>query len=262
MGEVRESLPRSVQFDIGADPSQPVGSEDLVGIVKRSDQAGDVAYGIAPIFGLVENHGAAALTFALEESQTNGLVDGPPGELHVKGAAVAATTGAQVLATDFENGDTIDGVVLVTGDRVLVKDQAAAKDNGIYVVKALGAPDRAADMAAATDAALAYCFVAGGTVNAGSGWVCTTASPAVVGTDDLTFTQYAGDPYVARDIRVDGASVANVAVEPGGKVAFIIEGTTEQFLRFGTVPYATSRGRLTLAHWFGDLEVRLAIGTP
>jgi len=262
MGDVRESLPRSIQFDIGSDSLRPVGSEDIVGIVKRSDQVGDVAYGIAPISGLVENHGAAALTFALEESQTNGLVDGPPGELHVKGAVVAATTGAQVLATDFENGDTIDGVLLATGDRVLVKDQASGVENGIYVVKAVGAPDRAADMAATSDAALAYCFVAGGTANEGTGWVCTTASPAVVGTDALAFTQYAGDPYVPRNIRVGGASVANVAVEPGGKVPFSIEGTTEEYLRFNATPTVSAKGRLTLSYWYGELERRLTLGTP
>jgi len=46
-----------------------------------------------------------------------------------------ATTGAVTLATGLENGDTVDGVVLATGDRILVKDQAAGAENGIYVVE-------------------------------------------------------------------------------------------------------------------------------
>ena len=49
------------------------------------------------------------------------------------------------MATDLENADTLDGVALVTGDRVLVKDQADATENGIYIVVASGAPSEVAD---------------------------------------------------------------------------------------------------------------------
>lgn len=56
-----------------------------------------------------------------------------------------ATTANITLASQLENGDTIDSVVLVTGDRVLVKNQTTASENGIYVVAASGAPTRATD---------------------------------------------------------------------------------------------------------------------
>src|SRR5690606_23174593 len=52
----------------------------------------------------------------------------------------AATTTAATLASDFEDGDTLDGVTLATDDRILVKDQADETENGIYIVAASGAP--------------------------------------------------------------------------------------------------------------------------
>ena len=57
------------------------------------------------------------------------------GVVHPFGTAckVCSTT-AKILASDFENGDTIDGVLLVTGDRVMIAGQADAKENGIYKV--------------------------------------------------------------------------------------------------------------------------------
>lgn len=56
-----------------------------------------------------------------------------------------ATTATGTLATSFESGDTIDGVVLNKGDRILIKDQNNNTENGIYMVNASGAPTRAAD---------------------------------------------------------------------------------------------------------------------
>ena len=56
-----------------------------------------------------------------------------------------ATTVAGALASSFTNGSTVDDVVLATGDRILVKDQAAGAENGLYTVNASGAPARATE---------------------------------------------------------------------------------------------------------------------
>jgi hypothetical protein len=53
------------------------------------------------------------------------------GAINLKDAVVVATTVAGTLATSFANGQTIDGIVLVTGDRILIKNQAAGEVNGI-----------------------------------------------------------------------------------------------------------------------------------
>src|SRR5688500_804482 len=60
-------------------------------------------------------------------------------------AARVATTTNGTLATAFANGQTIDGVTLVTGDRILLKNQTTQSENGIYTVNASGAPTRATD---------------------------------------------------------------------------------------------------------------------
>ena len=54
----------------------------------------------------------------------------------------AATTTNGILASDFDNGSTVDGLTLVTNDLILIKNQTTASENGVYVVQATGAPVR------------------------------------------------------------------------------------------------------------------------
>lgn len=103
-----------------------------------------------------------------------------------------ATTAAGTLATSFENGDTIDGVVLATGDRILLKDQAAGATNGIYVVAASGAPTRAEDLDDSADALGAAVFVTEGTTNGNKAFFCTTNAPITLGTTTLVFAAVSG----------------------------------------------------------------------
>ena len=106
-----------------------------------------------------------------------------------------ATTGALTLASDFENGDTVDGVVLATGDRVLVKDQAAGAENGIYVVGASGAPVRATDFDATADVFTNVAvLVNAGTANAGKMFRLSTTGVITVGTTALTFAEFSPSP--------------------------------------------------------------------
>ena len=112
--------------------------------------------------------------------------------LDVKDSVRAATTAALTLASDLENGDTLDGVALATGDRVLVKDQADATENGIYVVAASGAPSRAADADQGDLTGGMFVFVEEGTANADNGFVCTSNGTPTLGTDDILFAQFSG----------------------------------------------------------------------
>lgn len=104
----------------------------------------------------------------------------------------AATTANGTLATAFANGQTIDGVVLVTGDRILLKDQTARPENGIYAVNASGAPTRATDFNAGTKALGSVVLVTNGTVNADKVYVCTTNASINLGTTALVFAEMAG----------------------------------------------------------------------
>lgn len=128
-----------------------------------------------------------------QDAATKAYVDLWVQGLSSKTSVRVATTGAVTLATGFENGDTIDGVTLATNDRVLVKDQAAGAENGIYTVNASGAPTRAVDMDSSAEVqAGLYVFVEEGTANADSGWVLTTDGAITVGTTALAFTQFTG----------------------------------------------------------------------
>ena len=127
------------------------------------------------------------------DAANKGYVDGVAQGLDVKDSVVATTTANGTLSTAFANGQSIDGVTLQTGDRILIKNQTTASQNGIYNVQASGAPSRATDMPTGSNAAGAFVFVEQGTVNAENGFTCTSdTGSAVVGTNNLTFAQFSG----------------------------------------------------------------------
>ncbi len=124
---------------------------------------------------------------------TKGYVDAARSGLDVKQSVRAATTGPINISADLENGDTIDGVTLATGDRVLVKNQSTGSENGIYVVVASGAASRATDADTSAEVTSGmFTFVSEGTTNADSGWVLTTNDTITLGTTALTFAQFSG----------------------------------------------------------------------
>lgn len=101
-------------------------------------------------------------------------------------AAVRAATTASIILDGLQ---TVDDVVLSSGDRVLVKDQSAASENGIYDVVDGAAWVRSSDMdelAPVDEVNGAYTFVQEGTSNAGKGFV-QTGSVSDIGVDALTF---------------------------------------------------------------------------
>lgn len=106
------------------------------------------------------------------------LASGEPRQLlpaDMATTAAIALTGAQ----------TIDGVATGAGKRVLVKDQADAAQNGVWVTSA-GAWTRATDLDAAADFAHASIYVTAGTVNLGTTWM-QIASVAEVGSSAVTW---------------------------------------------------------------------------
>lgn len=127
-----------------------------------------------------------------QDAATKAYVDNLVNGVKWKTAVRVATTGAGTLASDFENGDTIDGIVLATGDRILIKNQASGTENGVYVVAASGAPVRATDADTGTEIAQMACFVREGTTNADSAWVLTNDGTITIGVTNLTYAQFTG----------------------------------------------------------------------
>ncbi len=78
-----------------------------------------------------------------------------------------ATTTSGTFATAFDNASTVDGVVLATNDIILIKNQASAQENGIFVVQASGTPVRHTSYNTPTTLQFAAVSVTAGTVNSG-----------------------------------------------------------------------------------------------
>ena len=91
-------------------------------------------------------------------------------------------------------GAAIDGITLSSGDRVLLKNQSTASQNGIYVFNgAASALTRATDADANAEVTAGmFVFVEEGTVNADQGFVLTTDGTITVGSTSLSFTQFSG----------------------------------------------------------------------
>ena len=109
--------------------------------------------------------------------------------LDVKQSVRAATTENITLS----GTQTIDGVSLVAGDRVLVKNQTTGSENGLYVVVDGGSWTRAEDADSDSEVTAGlFTFVTEGTSYADTGWVISTNDDITVGTTAITFTQFSG----------------------------------------------------------------------
>jgi hypothetical protein len=163
----------------------------------------------------LDQHAAPTAPVALNGQKITGLADGTAGTdavtkqqldavatgLDVKGSVRAASTANVTLATP---GTTIDVVTLVAGDRVLLKNQTTASENGIWVWNGAAVPmTRAtdADTSAEVNSGL-FTFVEEGTANSDSGWVLSTNNPITLGTTGLTFAQFSGAGQI-----IDGAGL-------------------------------------------------------
>jgi hypothetical protein len=145
----------------------------LNGIDANNQRITSVGTGVSP---------SDAINLAQLQSAINGL------SWH--GAVRAASTGNVTIATP---GAAIDGVTLATGNRVLLKNQTTATENGVYVFNGASSPlTRAADGVQGTLNAGAAFYVDEGTVNADTSYTLTTDDPITVGTTSLAFGKFSG----------------------------------------------------------------------
>jgi len=135
-------------------------------------------------------------------------VDQVANGLDVKASVRVATTadlsatyanGAGTLTANANGAISIDGVSLSLNDRVLVKDQSDAVENGFYKVTTVGSGSAAFVLTRTPDAneaseitGGAFTFVEEGTANADNGYVATHNGTPTLGTDDITFDQFSG----------------------------------------------------------------------
>ena len=152
------------------------------------------------------------ITDAYTKTETDTLLQG----LDPKASVKAATTVAGTLATSFANGSVIDNVTLATGNRILIKNQGTASENGIYTVNATGAPTRAVDMDSWVEVPNSFTFVEQGDVNADKGFVCTSDQAGTLGSTDIVWAQFTSiSAYVAGTgitVSTNTISITNTAV--------------------------------------------------
>jgi hypothetical protein len=191
---------------------------------------------------------------------TKGYVDSARQGLDVKQSVRAATTGPVTLATDLEAGDTLDTTVtLVAGNRILVKNQATASQNGIYVVQATGAPVRAADANGTADTGEVsggtFVFVEEGTLNADSGFVVSSNGTIAVGTDPMNWVQFSGaGAFTAGDgLTQDGTTINAVGTTDRIAVSANAIDISANYVGQSSI---TTLGTITAGTWNGtDIAV-------
>ena len=122
------------------------------------------------------------------DAATKGYVDATAVGLDPKPSVLVATTENITLS----GTQTIDGVAVTSGDRVLVKNQSTGSENGIYVVSG-SAWTRSSDANTSAEVTAGmFVFVESGTVNADSGWILATDGAITLDTTSLSFVQFSG----------------------------------------------------------------------
>lgn len=161
---------------------------DLAGVVKAyhldefATPSNDVPWNSKKITGLAD-------PTAAQDAATKAYADALSTGLDFKASVRLASTVNLGALTGLL---TVDGVTVVAGDRVLVKNQTSGAQNGIWVASA-GAWARATDADSSAEVTSGmYVFVSEGTTNADSSWVLSTNDPIVLATTVLTFVQFSG----------------------------------------------------------------------
>lgn len=165
----------------------------------------DVAFNNRKITGLADPTNAQdAATKAYVDTTAQGIHTHTSCRLATNGALPSSTyangtSGIGATITGSANGAlTVDGVAVAVDDRILVKDQASAFQNGVYVVTATGGASavfvltRSTDMNQDAEFPGSFEFVEEGTANADNGYVCTTNMPITIGTTAISWTQFSG----------------------------------------------------------------------
>tara|TARA_R100000951_G_scaffold11321_1_gene9413 strand:+ start:1099 stop:2955 length:1857 start_codon:yes stop_codon:yes gene_type:complete len=147
---------------------------------------------------------------ATQDAATKGYVDAVKQALDIKDSVRVATTANITIATALNVGDTIDGVTLADGDRVLVKNQTTGSENGIYTAGTTPARATDANISAEVTSGM-FCFVEEGTVGGDNGFVLTTNDPITLDTTALTFVQFSGaGQVIAGDALSKSGNTLNV----------------------------------------------------
>ena len=161
------------------------------------------------------------------DAATKNYVDQAVAGLRTRTIAECATTANVNLTNGLEAGDAIDGITLVAGDRVLVKDQSTASENGLYLAVSSGAASRDPEHDSIAELSGGMVVVNQGSTNDNKIFLCTTDNTGSVGSTSITYTVVTPS---------NTGTVTSVGVADSGAGEFTV----------GSSP-VTSSGTITLA---------------
>lgn len=121
------------------------------------------------------------------QAATKQYVDSLAINVGKRARARAATTASITISTALNDGDTLDGVTLATGDLVLVKNQSATEENGVYVVGP--SPARSSEFDTYNEHPGSLVAVAEGSTNADTLWLCTSNDGGTLGSTAISFSK-------------------------------------------------------------------------
>ena len=210
---------------------------------------------------------------AASQQSIKSYVDATASGLDLKDSSHAATTAA-LAAVTYSNGSsgvgatltanangalTVDGQTMVAAERLLVKDQSAGLQNGIYTVTATGSAGavfvltRTTDFDSTTEVTSgAFTFVETGTTNADSGWVMTTDGSITIGTTAMAWSQFSGA----------GQITAGTGLSKSGNT-LNVDAAQTQITSVGTIGTGTWQGTAIANAYIGSTidATKLANGT-
>ena len=175
------------------------------------------------------------------DAATKNYVDNLVTGLKTRIITRVATTANVDLSNDLQNGDTLDGITLSTNDKVLVKNQTDATQNGIYDVVASGTATRNSDYDTVAELAGQLVIIQEGSTNADKIYLCTTDNSGSIGSVNIVFTIV--QPSNVGDVTLNGVqtltnktltspviseivsvSNGNISVAPNGSGKVLLDG--------------------------------------
>ena len=144
----------------------------------------------------------SAVQTQIDTKAATTYVDNAVAGLRTRIIVEAASTANVTISSGLENGDTIDGVTLATGDEVLLKNQSTDSQNGIYTVVSSGTASRSTEYDTIDEISGQIVVVNQGTSNDNTLWLCTTDSSATLDTSSISFTKIT--PQNVGDVTLTG----------------------------------------------------------
>lgn len=251
------------------DPVDPDGGGDFQPL--DADLTAIAALVTAP-FGrglLTETDAASTLATlgSYSSSTVDSLIAAAAANVGKRARVRAATTANITIGTGLNNGSTLDGVTLVTGDLVLVKDQSTPAQNGVYVVGA--SPARFSEFDTYNEHPGSLISVAEGSTNADTLWLCTSNAGGTLDSTAIAFAKMviAGELLASNNLSdLGNAATArtNLGVAIGTNVqafAANLAALAALSLVADELPYANGTGTLALASFTSAARTFIALST-